>query len=118
MIEFMNLEHPELLGPADQGRLNEAAKRKRFLRNGVYNRMPLYLRAWLYYCVRYVLRLGFLDGRTGFVFHAMHGYWYFLLIDSQIDQARRIVREGGVEALRAWLAERHGIRLGQDASSQ
>jgi glycosyltransferase involved in cell wall biosynthesis len=116
MIEFMNLEHPELLGTADQGRLSEGAKRKRFLRNGVYNRMPLYLRALLYYLVRYVLRLGFLDGRTGFVFHAMHGYWYFLLMDAQIDQARKIVREGGVEGLRDWLAERHGIRVGPDAA--
>lgn len=112
MIEFVNLEHPELLGSVDQGRLSEAAKRKRFLRNGIYNRMPLYLRALLYYLVRYFLRLGFLDGRTGFVFHAMHGYWYFLLMDAQIDQARRIIKEGGVDALRAHLARRHGIRLG------
>jgi len=57
----------------------------------------------------------FLDGKIGFMFHAMHGYWYFLLMDAQVDQARKIVRESGVEGLRTWLAERHGIRVGKDA---
>ncbi len=112
MIEYINLEHPELLGDsADRGSLSPAARGKRLLKNSLYSRMPLYFRALLYFLLRYFVQLGFLDGRTGFVFHTMQGLWYFLLIDAQIDRARKLIRQGGVEALRAELASRHGIRL-------
>jgi len=113
MIEFINLEHPELLGEtAESAAIRGTAKGRRFLRNGLYARSPLYLRAVAYYVLRYVLRLGFLDGKTGFVFHSMQGFWYFLLIDWQIDQARRLIEKEGVEGLRDMLASRHGIRIG------
>lgn len=112
MIEYINLEHPELLGDAaDRGSLSAAARNKRRLKHGLYGRMPLYLRAGLYFLFRYFVRLGFLDGQRGFVFHTMQGFWYFLLVDAQIDQARGIIRRGGVRALREWLADRHGVRL-------
>ena len=32
-------------------------------------RLPLYVRPALYFLYRYILRLGFLDGKQGFVFH-------------------------------------------------
>lgn len=116
MIEFINLEHPELLGAAaESASIRGKAKGRRFLRNGLYARSPLYFRATAYYFLRYVLRLGFLDGRTGFVFHSMQGFWYFLLIDWQIDQARRLIGAEGIEGLREMLAQRHGIVLGDAA---
>jgi hypothetical protein len=35
---------------------------------------------------RYVLRLGFLDGREGFIFHVLQGFWYRLLVDINISE--------------------------------
>jgi glycosyltransferase involved in cell wall biosynthesis len=64
-------------------------EQKRWLRNGVYNRAPLYLRALLYWFYRYVLRLGFLDGKEGFIFHFLQGLWFRLLVDIKLDQLRR-----------------------------
>jgi glycosyltransferase involved in cell wall biosynthesis len=64
-------------------------ERKRWLRNGVYNRAPLYLRALLYWFYRYVLRLGFLDGKQGFIFHFLQGLWFRLLVDIKLDQLRK-----------------------------
>jgi len=52
----------------------------------VWNRLPLYLRPFLYFFYRYVLRLGFLDGKEGFVFHFMQAYWYRLLVDINRDE--------------------------------
>ena len=69
-----------------------AAKRNRFLKNSVYARLPLYLRAVLMYVYRYVFRLGFLDGRVGLVFHFMHGLWLFMLIDAKLDEAREFIK--------------------------
>jgi hypothetical protein len=36
-----------------------------------------------------VLRLGFLDGKEGFVFHVLQAFWYRLLVDINIDEQRR-----------------------------
>jgi hypothetical protein len=54
-------------------------------------RMPLYVRPFLYFIYRYFLRLGFLDGRQGAIFHFMHAFWYRLLIDIHLDD---MLREG------------------------
>jgi len=54
-----------------------------------WDRLPLYLRPFLYFCYRYVVRLGFLDGKQGFVFHVLQAFWYRLLIDIHLDDLRR-----------------------------
>ena len=50
---------------------------------------PLYLRPFLYFFYRYFLRLGFLDGKQGFVFHFLQAFWYRLLVDIKIDELRK-----------------------------
>jgi glycosyltransferase involved in cell wall biosynthesis len=52
----------------------------------IWARLPRYVRPSAYFFYRYVLRLGFLDGRQGFVFHALQGFWYRLLVDINIDE--------------------------------
>jgi glycosyltransferase involved in cell wall biosynthesis len=49
-------------------------------------RLPLFVRPCLYVFYRYVLRLGFLDGREGFIFHVLQGFWYRLLVDINISE--------------------------------
>lgn len=88
-----------------------AAKRNRVLKQSVYGRAPLFLRAVLLYLYRYVVRLGFLDGRAGFLYHTLHGLWVHLLIDAKIDEARTLIRREGPEAFRRHLRDRHGITL-------
>jgi glycosyltransferase involved in cell wall biosynthesis len=48
-------------------------------------RMPLYVRPFLYFTYRYFLRLGFLDGKEGAIFHFMHAFWFRLLVDINLD---------------------------------
>jgi glycosyltransferase involved in cell wall biosynthesis len=55
----------------------------------VWSGLPLYARPFLYFFYRYILRLGFLDGKEGFIFHFLQGLWYRLLIDVKIDELRR-----------------------------
>ena len=49
-------------------------------------RLPLYIRPTLYFFHRYFLRLGFLDGKQGFIFHFLHAFWYRLLVDVNLDE--------------------------------
>lgn len=55
----------------------------------IWYRMPLYVRPFLYFVYRYVFRLGFLDGKQGFIFHFLQGFWYRLLVDIKIDEMRQ-----------------------------
>jgi hypothetical protein len=57
-------------------------ERKRWIREKIWNRLlPPLIRPFLYYLYRYFLRLGFLDGKVGFIYHTLHGLFYRLLID-------------------------------------
>jgi glycosyltransferase involved in cell wall biosynthesis len=51
-------------------------------------RLPLFVRPCVYVFYRYVVRLGFLDGKQGFVFHVLHAFWYRLLVDVNLDELR------------------------------
>lgn len=55
----------------------------------IYYKLPPFLRALLYWKYRYFLRLGFLDGKGGLVFHFLHGLWYRFLVDIEIYRLYR-----------------------------
>jgi len=57
---------------------------KRYLKNNVYNKLPLGIRPFIYWIYRYFLRLGFLDGKAGFFFHFFQGFWYRAMVDYKI----------------------------------
>jgi len=52
----------------------------------IWWRQPLFVRPFLYFLYRYVLRLGFLDGKEGLVFHFFQGCWFRLLVDVKLDE--------------------------------
>jgi glycosyltransferase involved in cell wall biosynthesis len=62
--------------------------RRRYLKTNLYNRSPLFLRALLYWIYRYVLRLGFLDGLPGLVFHFLQGFWYRFVVDAKLYELK------------------------------
>ncbi len=64
-------------------------ERKNWLRYKVYYKLPLFIRPFIYFFYRYILRLGFLDGKEGLVFHFFHGFWYRVLVDFNILKLRR-----------------------------
>jgi glycosyltransferase involved in cell wall biosynthesis len=55
----------------------------------LWGRLPLYVRPVLYFLYRYVGRLGFIDGKNGFIFHVLQAFWYRLLVDIKLDELRR-----------------------------
>ncbi len=54
----------------------------------LWSGLPLFVRPCLYVFYRYILRLGFLDGKQGFIFHVLQGFWYRLLVDINLDELR------------------------------
>ena len=112
MVDFLSLEYP--LFKVDHGMEQderEQASFRRFLRNKVFGRTPLYLRGMLYFIYRYFFRLGILDGRQGFVFHFLQGCWKWMLVDAKIEEAKTFIEAHGVEAFKDHLRERHNIEV-------
>ncbi len=66
------------------------AGRKRWLKQNLYFRLPLFFRSFLYFIYRYFFRLGFLDGKEGLIFHFLQGFWHQFLIDAKIYEKLKI----------------------------
>lgn len=66
----------------------EQNERKRWYKQNVYLKSPLFFRAFLYFNYRYFLKFGFLDGRRGLVWHFLQGFWYRFLVDAKIMQIK------------------------------
>jgi glycosyltransferase involved in cell wall biosynthesis len=72
------------------------AKLKRFVKNKIYNRLPGGVRSLAYLLYRYILRLGLLDGRPGYYFHVLQGFWYRTLVDAKLSEIMLLARTASI----------------------
>lgn len=63
-------------------------QRKRWLKLK-YVKSPLFIRPFLNFFFRYVLRGGFLDGKEGFIWHILQGFWYRMLVDTKVYELKK-----------------------------
>ncbi|MCY7350547.1 MAG: glycosyltransferase family 2 protein [Cytophagaceae bacterium] len=84
VIDLLNIRYnfsenesvtPRLMGTQEQ--------RKRYLKIQ-YASAPLFTRPLAYFLFRYFWKLGFLDGRKGFIWHFLQGLWYRFLVDAKL----------------------------------
>lgn len=69
--------HPKMFGTPDE--------RTAFLKN-VWWKLPLFVRPILYFTYRFIFQLGFLDGKQGWIFHFLQGFWFRLVVDIKIGE--------------------------------
>ena len=65
------------------------AERKRWYKENIYLKLPLFIRAFLYFIYRYIFQFGFLDGRQGLIWHFLQGFWYRFLVDAKIFEIKK-----------------------------
>lgn len=70
---------------ASTAHLHRQLSNKRKIK-ALYARLPLFWRAAGLFFYRYILRLGFLDGREGFLWHFLQGWWYRSIADQFIRE--------------------------------
>jgi glycosyltransferase involved in cell wall biosynthesis len=99
--EFKWKQQPRLFGTPDQ--------RVLWLKQ-MFFRLPLYVRPFIYFFYRYVILLGFLDGKQGAIFHFLQAFWFRLVWDIRLeelitksdhipaDEQDRRVTESGVDS--------------------
>lgn len=51
-----------------------------------YYKLPRYVRAVMYFCIRYFLKMGFLDGVAGWRWNFWQGLWYRWIVDREIGR--------------------------------
>lgn len=105
MIDMLMMEYsldaksqevePKLLGTEEQ--------RKRWLKLK-YIHFPLFVRPFINFTIRYILKGGFLDGRAGFVWHILQGFWYRMLVDAKIYETKKNF-DYDETRIRAWLKQ-------------
>lgn len=101
-VDLLNLEYGFMAHDSVASlRGGSQAGFKRWLKERVYARLPGGLRALAYFLYRYVVRLGFLDGKAGFAFHFLQGFWYRYLVDAKVAEVRRYMRVEGMDVAQA-----------------
>ncbi len=77
--------------------LNRKAGIKRWIKFHIYYKLPMGMRAHFYYCYRYYLKAGFLDGKEGKIYAFMQAYWYRYLVDAKIYERQLMETKGSTE---------------------
>lgn len=55
-----------------------------------YYKLPMGVRAHIYYIYRYYFRMGFLDGKEGKIYAFLQAYWYRYLVDAKIYETEKM----------------------------
>lgn len=97
-------------GATDENKqIGERALAKRKLKHK-YVRMPLFWRSFAYFCNRYFLHLGFLEGKEGFLWHFLQGWWYRTLVDAKIFEIKKACGNDK-EKIRQYIKDKYNISL-------
>lgn len=75
-------------GDSSASSLDFNSRINRIVKQKLYYKMPSRIRTWLYFCYRYYLKAGFLDGRPGYWYAFFQAYWYRTLVDAKIYEAQ------------------------------
>lgn len=92
-----------------KGSLSTQASQKRKLKEK-YASKPLFIRAFLYFIYRYIFRLGFLEGKEGFLWHFLQGWWYRTLVDAKIYEIKKACGSDVVK-IKKHLQEHYNLTL-------
>lgn len=76
-------------GKSDENKqISEQAHKKRMMKHK-YARKPLFWRSFAYFCYRYFFKMGFLEGKEGFLWHFMQGWWYRTMVDAKVFEIKK-----------------------------
>lgn len=87
VVDLLDIEY-NLINNNSHVKLSKQALMKRNLKIK-YVKMPLFWRCFIYFIYRYFFRLGFLDGKEGFLWHFLQGWWYRTIVDAKIYEIKK-----------------------------
>ena len=107
-IELLDVEF-DLLGGNQKTNLTVQAQKKRDLKLK-YVKSPLFFRCFFYFVYRYIFKMGFRDGKEGFLWHFLQGWWYRTLVDAKIFEIKKACGSD-VSLMKEYLKKNYKIDL-------
>lgn len=106
--ELLDLEYG--LSPRQtEGHLSDQAGAKRRKKHA-YARKPLFWRSAAYFLYRYFLKGAWRDGKEGFIFTFIQGWWYRTLVDAKVYEIKRRCGDDPAR-IRHLLETEYGVRF-------
>lgn len=87
-IELLDLELNLTSKENNDLSLSKDAKEKRDKKKK-YANMALFWRSFIYFVYRYFFKLGFTQGKEGFLWHFLQGWWYRTLVDAKVYEIKK-----------------------------
>jgi glycosyltransferase involved in cell wall biosynthesis len=107
-IDLLDLEY-NISGSFDDMNLTGQAASKRRKKHK-YARQPIIWRSFAYFIYRFVFKFGFLEGKEGFLWHFLQGWWYRTLVDANILEIKRACG-ADKEKIRTYIFKNYSIQL-------
>ena len=89
--------------------IGSSEDRRRWLKTKYY-KMPLFIRPFLFFNIRYFLQGGILEGKRGFIWNLLQCFWYRFLVDVKIDEAYKAAGKDR-QRLLTYFYEEYGFDL-------
>jgi glycosyltransferase involved in cell wall biosynthesis len=97
-------------GEVEESLSGSPIEKRRWMKNNVFQKTPLLWRSLFYFCYRYFVRLGFLDGKKGLIFHFLQGFWFRFLVDSIVIEIKD-KQSKGEKTLSEIASENYGVDI-------
>lgn len=110
-VDLLDIEL-DLTGAAetdDDKEISPQALAKR-MKKHKYAKQPLFWRSFAYFCYRYFLKGACLDGKVGFIWTFLQGWWYRTLVDAKVYEIKQKCGNDK-EIIMRYIKEEYGISL-------
>lgn len=108
-IDLLDLELDLIGNKKSKAQLSKHANAKR-KKKYKYAIQPLFWRSFAYFIYRYFLKFGFIEGKEGFMWHFLQGWWYRTLVDAKIWEIKKACGTDK-EKIKAYIKKEHGIEI-------
>ena len=108
-VDILDIELGLLNLNNEHVKISEEASKKRDLKRR-YAKQPLFFRAFVYFIYRYFFKLGFLDGKEGFLWNFLQGWWYRTLVDVKIYEIKKACGTDK-DKIKEYLKKHHNIDI-------
>ena len=110
-VDLLDIEL-DLTGAAesDENKQISAQAQEKRMKKHQYVKQPLFWRAFAYFCYRYFVKGACLDGKEGFLWTFLQGWWYRTLVDAKVFEIKRACGNDK-EKIRQHLKMVYGINL-------
>ena len=108
--EAVELIHQEIgLFNRKEMNLDNKARKKKDMK-AKYVGMPRYWRCFIWFFYREFLKLGFLDGKEGFMWNFFQGWWYRMLADVKVEEIYNACGRNK-DAIKNYIFEKYGLEV-------